>query len=117
MTPRSSPAANTNTPSPASIQLFQRGAIVAPQVVATSAAGRNGRPPSEFVPFRCFVALEEERGGSTASWPLEIYNRDGLAVNITLDPGKGRMIMIESGRVIHGVSSVETKRRNFVVLL
>ena len=108
MTPRSSPA---------SIQLFQQGAIVAPQVVVTSAVGRNGRPPSEFVPFRCFVALEEERGGSTATWPLEIYDRDGLAVNITLDPWKGRMVMIESGRIIHGVSYVETKKSNFVVLM
>lgn len=86
--------------SPSSIQLFQQGAIIAPQVV-NAAVGRAGRA-SESVPFRCIVVLKEDISKDSTAWPLEIYNRDGLAVNITLDPG--RMLLFESATVVHGVS-------------
>jgi len=34
------------------------------------------------------------------AWPLEVYGRDGLAVNITMEPGE--MILYESATVVHG---------------
>jgi prolyl 4-hydroxylase len=34
------------------------------------------------------------------SWPLEIYSRDGKAVNITMEPGD--MVLYESHSLIHG---------------
>ena len=38
----------------------------------------------------------------TEDWPLEVYGRDGQAVNITMVPGD--MVLYESGTLIHGVS-------------
>jgi prolyl 4-hydroxylase len=35
-------------------------------------------------------------------WVLEIYDRDGNAVNVTMEPGD--MVLYESGSLIHGVS-------------
>lgn len=35
-------------------------------------------------------------------WPLEVYDRSGNAVNITMEPGD--MVLYESGSVVHGVS-------------
>ena len=35
-------------------------------------------------------------------WPLEVYGRDGQAVNISMVPGD--MVLYESGTLIHGVS-------------
>jgi hypothetical protein len=37
-------------------------------------------------------------------WPLEVYDRFGNAVNVTMQPGD--MILYESGSVVHGVRSV-----------
>ena len=33
-------------------------------------------------------------------WPLEVYNRDGQAVNVTMEPGD--MVLYESHSLIHG---------------
>lgn len=33
-------------------------------------------------------------------WPLEIYDRQGKAVNVTMEPGD--MVLYESGSLIHG---------------
>lgn len=33
-------------------------------------------------------------------WPLEVYGRDGLAVNITMEPGE--VILYESHSLLHG---------------
>jgi len=33
-------------------------------------------------------------------WPLEVYGRDGKAVNITMEPGE--LILYESHTLIHG---------------
>jgi prolyl 4-hydroxylase len=35
-------------------------------------------------------------------WVLEVYNREGNAVNVTMEPGD--MVLYESGSLIHGVS-------------
>jgi prolyl 4-hydroxylase len=37
-------------------------------------------------------------------WPLEVYDRFGNAVNVTMQPGD--MILYESGSLVHGVRSV-----------
>jgi hypothetical protein len=114
MQPQSSPG-SANTLSPASIQLFRHGAIIATQVV-TAVISRNGRGMEEaVVPFRSILVIEEEATtyGSKA-WPLEVYNRDGLAINITLEPGK--MLLVESGTVIHGVSSISRCKRQETIL-
>ena len=34
-------------------------------------------------------------------WPLEVYDRSGNAINITMEPGD--MVLYESGSVVHGV--------------
>jgi prolyl 4-hydroxylase len=41
-------------------------------------------------------------------WPIEVYDRSGNAVNITMEPGD--MVLYESGSLVHGVSST-----NFMV--
>mmetsp|Transcript_21855 Transcript_21855/g.62276 ORF Transcript_21855/g.62276 Transcript_21855/m.62276 type:complete len:476 (-) Transcript_21855:58-1485(-) len=33
-------------------------------------------------------------------WPIEVYGHDGLAVNVTMEPGD--MVLYESGTIIHG---------------
>ena len=33
-------------------------------------------------------------------WPLEVYGHDGVAINITMEPGD--MVLYESHSVIHG---------------
>ena len=35
-------------------------------------------------------------------WPLEVYDRFGKAINITMEPGD--MVLYESGSLVHGVS-------------
>ena len=38
-------------------------------------------------------------------WPLEVYGRNGLAVNITVEPGE--MVLYESHTLIHGENSLK----------
>ena len=45
----------------------------------------------------CILTLEQD---SNEDWPLEVYDRDGYARNITLNPGE--MVLLESSTILHG---------------
>ena len=51
--------------------------------------------------------------GVNEEWPIELYTRDGIAENITLE--KGMVLLIESGSIIHGVS--EDPKNELVVVV
>jgi hypothetical protein len=70
----------------AGIRVFTKGAIVAPHTVV-----------SPDVSFKAIVVVEQN---THEDWPVELYNRDGLAQNITLSPGS--VLLLESGNVVHG---------------
>lgn len=73
------------------IRVYQEGAILMPHV------DRNPLIASAIIN----VAQDPDM---TEDWPLEVYDRQGQAVNISMVPGD--MVLYESGTLIHGVSRV-----------
>jgi prolyl 4-hydroxylase len=71
------------------IRVHTEGAIIPPHVVGTKA------PLMHSAIVNVAQSLDE-------SWVLELYKRDGSAVNITLEPGS--MLLFESSSLIYGVS-------------
>lgn len=69
------------------IRIYREGAILAPHV---------DRLPL-VISAILNVAQDED---CTDEWPLEVIGRDGIAVNLTLQPGE--MILYESHSIIHG---------------
>jgi prolyl 4-hydroxylase len=70
------------------IRVHTRRTVVPPHVV---------RPPKS-ISATLNVAQDLDE-----SWVFELYQRDGSAVNVTLEPGG--LLMFESGSLIHGVST------------
>ena len=68
------------------IRAYQRGAILAPHV--------------DRLPLVSSAIINVAQEGVEEQWPLEVIGHDGIAVNITLEPGE--MILYESHSVIHG---------------
>ena len=71
------------------IRVHTEGAIIPPHVAGTRA------PLMHSAIVNVAQSLDE-------SWVLELYKRDGSAVNITLEPGS--MLLFESSSLIYGVS-------------
>lgn len=51
------------------------------------------------LPYICTATIQVDQD-LNEPWPFEIYGRDGLAYNITLEPGD--MLLYESHTIIHG---------------
>mmetsp|Transcript_27984 Transcript_27984/g.39416 ORF Transcript_27984/g.39416 Transcript_27984/m.39416 type:complete len:134 (+) Transcript_27984:70-471(+) len=45
----------------------------------------------------CIINVDQD---VDEDWPIEVYDREGKAVNITMEPGD--MVLYESGSLIHG---------------
>ena len=67
------------------IRVYKAGAILAPHV---------DRLP---LVTSCIINVDQD---VVEPWPIEIYSHDGIARNITLEPGE--MLLYESHTVIHG---------------
>ena len=67
------------------IRQYTDGAILSPH------ADRNPLISS------CIINVDQD---VDEDWPLEVYGRDGLAVNVTMNPGD--MVLYESHSLIHG---------------
>eukprot|EP00977_Amphora_coffeiformis_P007115 scaffold1552_cov175-Amphora_coffeaeformis.AAC.6 len=74
------------------IRVYRQGAVLAPHV---------DRLPMVVSAILNVVQEDvDEREEAMEDWPLEVIGRDGIAVNLTLQPGE--MILYESHSVIHG---------------
>lgn len=67
------------------IRKYTNGAILAPHV---------DRLP---LVSSCIINVDQD---VDEPWPLEVYDRNGNAVNVTMEPGD--MVLYESGSLIHG---------------
>lgn len=67
------------------IRVYTEGAILSPHV---------DRLP---LVSSCIVNVAQD---VDEPWPLEIFDREGNAVNVTMEPGD--MVLYESGSLIHG---------------
>lgn len=67
------------------VRVYTEGAILSPHV---------DRLP---LVSSCIVNVAQD---VDEPWPLEIYDRQGKAVNVTMEPGD--MVLYESGSLIHG---------------
>ena len=56
-------------------------------------------PHADRLPFvsSCIINVDQD---VDEPWPLEVYDRQGNAVNVTMEPGD--MVLYESGSLIHG---------------
>jgi hypothetical protein len=75
------------------IRTYTKGAVLAPHV---------DRLP---LVISAIINVAQDLDGGEA-WPLELYAHDGVAYNVTLEPGD--MLLYESHSVIHGKSSSDT---------
>ena len=67
------------------IRVYKRGNILLPHV--------------DRLPLVCSAIINVAQDVEEP-WPLEVYDRNGMAVNITMDPGD--MVLYESHSLIHG---------------
>jgi len=68
------------------IRVYPHGSILAPHV--------------DRLPLVLSAVINVAQGGMQDDWPLEVIGHDGVAVNLTLQPGE--MIVYEGHSVIHG---------------
>jgi hypothetical protein len=83
------------------VHIHTKDSIVAPQTVVS--------------PHSSFTAIVMIDQGVNEEWPIELYTRDGIAKNITLE--KGMVLLIESGSIIHGVRERTLKKKIKMSLL
>jgi hypothetical protein len=98
------------------MRMYSKGSIVAPHVnrydeytYLTFLTLRS--PVTHFIrcssvnhlfrlPFVCTAIINIAQDAKGESWPYELINHDGNAVNVTLEPGE--MLFYESQSIIHG---------------
>ena len=68
------------------IRVYPHGSILVPHV--------------DRLPLVLSAVINVAQGGMQEDWPLEVIGHDGVAVNLTLQPGE--MILYEGHSVIHG---------------
>lgn len=71
------------------MRIYRRGAVVAPHV---------DRLP--LVVSAILHVARDDNDDNNDDWPLQVIGRDGVAVNVTLQPGE--MFLYESASILHG---------------
>jgi hypothetical protein len=73
------------------IRIYRRGAVVAPHV---------DRLPLVVSAILHIATQDDNSYDHHNDWPLQVIGRNGVAVNLTLQPGE--MILYESASILHG---------------